>query len=96
MINAAKAESSILDTVLNRILTPDFIQNLLDLAETYGAQVAGARLQAREAELAVYQAEIRELQSIKSRRPGRNLPRGIIAGGRFFAVKNGRFFDVIF
>lgn len=101
MINAARAESSILDTVLNRILTPDFIQNLLaetkaqladtsaierdierlekqvketqkaiqnllDLAETYGAQAAGARLHAREAELAVYQAEIRELQSKKA------------------------------
>lgn len=101
MINAAKAESSILDTVLNRILTPDFIQsllaetkaqladtsaierdierlekqvketqkaiqNLLDLAETYGAQAAGARLQAREAELAGYQAEIRELHSKKA------------------------------
>ena len=101
MINAAKAENSILDTVLNRILTPDFvqallaetraqltdttaierdierleklikdtqkaIQNLLDLAETFGVQAAGARLQAREAELAGYQAEIQELRSKKA------------------------------
>ena len=101
MINAAAAENNILDVVLSRILTPDFIQtllaeikaqlsdttiidreiellekqikdtqraiqNLLDLAETYGAQAAGARLQAREAELAGHRAGLRELQAKKA------------------------------
>jgi len=42
------------------------IQNLLDLAETYGAQAAGARLQAREAELAGYRADLRELKAKKA------------------------------
>jgi len=101
MVNAEKAENAILDAVLTRILTPDFIQallaetraqladtsaierdierlekqvketqkaiqNLLDLAETYGAQAAGERLKAREAELAFHQAEIWDLQSKKA------------------------------
>jgi hypothetical protein len=42
------------------------IQNLLYLAESYGAQAAGARLQSREAELAGYQADLRELQAKKA------------------------------
>lgn len=98
MINAERVEEMILDTVLNRILTPDFIQtllaevktqmadtsdlerdiarmekrikdlekaiqNLLNLAETYGAQAAGERLQAREAELAGCRTEIQQLRS---------------------------------
>lgn len=101
MINAAAAENNILDVVLNRILTPDFIQallaetraqlsdttiidreiellekqikdthraiqNLLDLAETYGAQAAGERLRAREAELAGCQAQIQNLHAKKA------------------------------
>ena len=101
MINASKAENSILDAVLTRILTPNFvqallaeakaqladtsaierelsrlekqvketqkaIQNLLDLAETFGAQAAGERLRGREAELAGCRAEIQDLQAQKA------------------------------
>ncbi|MDP1714767.1 MAG: recombinase zinc beta ribbon domain-containing protein, partial [Anaerolineales bacterium] len=99
-VGAKKADEAILDTVLNRVLTPTYfeelmaelrsrmedsgsleteilekqialraidrgIQNLLDLAESFGAGAALGRLKQREAERVVVEAELKQLEAKK-------------------------------